>query len=190
MNTPHQDIKEIRRLMEQSTRFISLSGLSGILVGIYALIGAWLTNSYYLPDDDITKIIMTALVVLVLSVITVTVLSARNARKQGVKVFSKPVRLLLINFAIPLATGGLFTIILLQKEYFDLLAASMLIFYGLSLLNASKYTADFTRNIGYLQIILGLIAAVFSGHSLLIWSIGFGWLHIIYSFIIYMKYER
>ncbi len=35
-----QDLKEIKELMNKSTQFISLSGLSGVLAGIYALIGA------------------------------------------------------------------------------------------------------------------------------------------------------
>jgi len=36
----HQNLESIRQLMERSVKFVSLSGLSGILAGIYALIGA------------------------------------------------------------------------------------------------------------------------------------------------------
>src|ERR1700759_3425393 len=39
-NKIHDDLTAIRSLMERSQKFISLSGLSGILAGIYALIGA------------------------------------------------------------------------------------------------------------------------------------------------------
>ena len=35
-----KDILEIKSIMNKSSRFISLSGLSGILAGIYALFGA------------------------------------------------------------------------------------------------------------------------------------------------------
>ncbi len=33
-------LKEIRNMMERSSRFISLSGLSGVFVGTFALLGA------------------------------------------------------------------------------------------------------------------------------------------------------
>lgn len=176
--------------MEQSTRFISLSGLSGILAGIYALIGAWITNEYFLPASDITAIIITGVVVLGASLITAGLMSRRNAHRQGVKIFNKSVRLLLYNLAIPLATGGVFTLILLYNNYFELLAACMMIFYGLSLVNASKYTAEYIRTLGFFEIVLGLVAAVYTDLSLVLWSIGFGWLHIIYSAYVYWKYER
>ena len=41
-----KDISEIKNLMNKSSRFISLSGLSGILAGIYALVGAAMTYYY------------------------------------------------------------------------------------------------------------------------------------------------
>ena len=37
---PHEQLKEIRSLMERSTRFMSLSGWTGIMAGIYSLLGA------------------------------------------------------------------------------------------------------------------------------------------------------
>ncbi len=37
-----ETLKDIKQMMERSSRFISLSGLSGIAAGICALVGAWL----------------------------------------------------------------------------------------------------------------------------------------------------
>ena len=37
---PLDQLSDIRQLMERSSRFISLSGLSGVFAGIYAIIGA------------------------------------------------------------------------------------------------------------------------------------------------------
>src|SRR5678815_1438909 len=39
-------IRDIRQMMERSSRFISLSGLSGISAGICALVGAWVAYPY------------------------------------------------------------------------------------------------------------------------------------------------
>src|SRR5438128_31382 len=39
------DLQHIKQMMERSSRFISLSGFSGIAAGICALIGAWLAGT-------------------------------------------------------------------------------------------------------------------------------------------------
>ncbi len=46
-----QDLTEIRSMMERSSRFISLSGLSGISAGVFALIGAYLAYRRILEDN-------------------------------------------------------------------------------------------------------------------------------------------
>ena len=66
----------------------------------------------------------------------------------------------------------------------------MLIFYGLALINSSKYTFFEIRYLGIAEIVLGLIASVFVSSGLILWAAGFGLLHIIYGIIMYYKYER
>jgi len=63
-----------------------------------------------------------------------------------------------------------------------------LIFYGLALVNASKYTLSEIRSFGIAEIVLGLIAMAFIGYGLLFWAIGFGLLHIIYGIIMHVRY--
>jgi hypothetical protein len=203
-------LSDIKNLMERSSRFLSLSGLSGIFIGFYALIGAiaawWYVNnnnyevtSYYslatTPDGEtyrpfLTFFIGDALIVLLVSLITGYVLTQRLAQKQGLRVWDSTAKRLLINLLIPLVTGGVYCLILLQHHRIGLVAPSMLIFYGLSLLNASKYTYNDIRYLGVLEIILGLIAALNTGYGLLFWAFGFGVMHIIYGITMYYKYER
>ena len=45
MNEHLENLKEIRTLMERSSKFLSLSGLSGISAGIIALVGAFMVYS-------------------------------------------------------------------------------------------------------------------------------------------------
>ena len=71
-----------------------------------------------------------------------------------------------------------------------LLPSIMLVFYGLALINASKYTLEDIRHLGYCEIVLGLLSAWFIGYGLLFWAIGFGVLHIVYGTIMYFKYDR
>ncbi|HET6246042.1 MAG: hypothetical protein H0V01_10250 [Bacteroidetes bacterium] len=200
-----KDISEIRSLMERSSRFISLSGLSGVFAGVFALLGA--AFAYYLlgmkynrhyydvlsNSEDysslIYKIVLIALCVLVASIGAGVFFTTRKAKKQGLKIWDKTARKLLINISIPLIAGGLFCMALLYHGIIGLVAPATLVFYGLALLNGSKYTLDDIRYLGICQIILGLISSFYIGYGLLFWASGFGVLHIVYGTAMYFKYE-
>ena len=194
-----KDIQDIKQMMSQSSKFISLSGLSGILAGIYALIGAYVVN--YLIEKNkydviiiegltFKLIILTAFVVLVLSLVTAYIMTVHKAKKVGEKVWDASSKRLLINFCIPLFTGGIFALLLLRHEVYGLIAPITLIFYGMACLNASKYTLRDVRYLGITEIMLGLIAVEFSGYGLYFWVLGFGICHIVYGAVMYFKYDR
>lgn len=204
-NQPYeQDLASIHRLMERSVKFISLSGVSGIVTGIYALIGAgaayylvqypaspFESRAYLIQDRTIfIELISIALAVLVTSIVTILWLSSRKAKRVGAKVWDTTSQRLLLNLAIPLMTGGIFVLICLWNGYFEMVAASCLIFYGLALLNASSNLYDEVRYLGYCEIILGLGSAAVPGYSLIFWTFGFSVLHIIYGAAMYRKYDR
>ncbi|MES2810853.1 MAG: hypothetical protein V4670_00150 [Bacteroidota bacterium] len=194
-----QDLKDIKDLMNKSTQFISLSGLSGVLAGIYALIGAVYVNNLILANQDtyitlesllFKKIMATALIVLVASLFTAYVMTIRKAKKVGENMWNASSKRLLINFAIPLLSGGIFALLLLRHGYYGLVAPMTLLFYGLACLNASKYTLRDVRYLGITEIILGLLAVEFSGYGLYFWILGFGICHIVYGSMMYFKYDR
>lgn len=207
------DIREIRSIMERSSQFLSLSGLSGIFAGLIALLGAAfifyyqqsniLINSYSVSNSLIDKLvtggiwtqtlwvyIITALLVFILAVLAVVYFSTRNARRMNMPVWNTTSQRLIINLFLPVLTGGLFCFILLYHNLIILIAPSMLIFYGLGLINASKYTLTDIRFLGISEIVLGLLAAIWVGYGLLFWVLGFGFLHLVYGFIMFWKYER
>lgn len=191
-----KDLSEIRSIMERSSCFISLSGMSGVMAGVYALAGAYgahlIVQDYRAtPHDQVVQYLMIdAVLVLLLAVGTGFFLTTRRARAQGATVWDASAQRLLINLLIPLVVGGIFTLILVFRGYTDILAPSMLIFYGLALVNASKYTLSDIRYLGFAEIILGLVAAAVSSYSLLFWAVGFGVLHIIYGTLMYFTHER
>jgi len=195
------EIKEIRKMMEQSSRFLSLSGLSGILVGIYALIGAFIAyRIIYLPGSFYyreyysnqmpTEILLLAAILLVASFSTVIWLTTSKVKGKSEKLWSTGTKLLLTNLAIPLVTGGLLILIFTYRGIYSIVAPSCLIFYGLALVNAAKYTRKEIMQMGLLQIALGLITALKPGMGLIFWAIGFGVVHIAYGLIMYLRYER
>ncbi|WP_203258982.1 hypothetical protein [Hyunsoonleella ulvae] len=193
-----KDISEIKNMMHKSSRFISLSGLSGILAGIYALIGAaiayWLvttySNGYLILDGWVYQsCLFTLAIVALLSIGTGILLTTRKAKKDGASIWDSTSRRLVFNFLIPLVAGGFYILIILSQGKYGQSGGLMLIFYGLALINASKYSIGEIQYLGYIQIILGLIGAWKPGYGFWLWVIGFGFMHIIYGTWMHFKYD-
>ncbi len=214
---PLETLTEIRSLMERSTKFISLSGLSGVCAGVFALVGAlaaythlqsignptlsfndnYLTTvqqlqsySAYQNSDSILFFALDAILVLIASLVAGSFFTLRKAKKNNQVVWDSTSKRLLVHLALPLVVGGIFCIALLINGCAGLVAPATLLFYGLALINASKYTLHDIFQLGVLQIILGLIATFLIGYGLLFWAIGFGVFHIVYGIVMYSKYER
>lgn len=200
-----KDITEIRSMMERSTRFLSLTGFSGVMAGIYALIGASLVYQFFYRnsatdffttlsgeevDGSLWNLILLALGVLILAVGTAGFFSYRKAGKNGEKLWNASARRLVVNMAIPLVAGGLLILVFLIKGLFGLIIPVSLIFYGLALANAGKFTFEELNSLGIIQIFLGLLAAYFMQYSLLFWALGFGVMHILYGIYMHLKYEK
>ena len=205
-NDSLQDIKDIRRIMERSSRFVSLSGLSGVAAGICALIGVFIANNilnnYYgsynsrgiFSGDDFSKLkikfTVLAIIVFVIAFIASFYLTWLKAKKQGLPIWDHTTKRLAWNMIVPLISGGIFILGMLRYDVLLFIAPTCLIFYGLALVNASKYTLSDIRYLGYCELVLGLVNMFMPGYGLWIWAIGFGVLHIVYGVAMWRKYER
>lgn len=226
MNTQNQhlnDLQDIKKMMERSSRFISLSGLSGIAAGTCALIGAWfarnvLQNSYasielengtklkeeelkYFFDNGIlnpvmkyeavlNKLVLIGVITFIAALLSSLLFTYLRSKKTGTPLWGTTSKRLLVNVMIPMIVGGIFLWKALGFGNVGLIAPGCLIFYGLALLNASKYTLIEIRYLGLAQIALGIINLWFVGKGLYFWAFGFGILHILYGIIMWFKYER
>lgn len=197
-----RDIAEIRSMMERSSKFLSLSGWAGAMAGIYALVGAYIAYEFlkFSPSapegtsaalsTDLNALLLLAVGILVLAIGSAVYLSGRNARKRGEKLWNPTVKRVLIQMAVPLVTGGLVLLVLLTKGLLAFLAPFSLIFYGLALYNASKFTYAEVRSLGLIQVGLGLMGLYLVQYGLILWALGFGVVHIIYGVYMHFRYER
>ena len=203
-----ETLQDIKRMMERSSRFISLSGLSGVSAGICAIVGAYFAHGVIRTYVDgealgsgpagpgmareglVTQMVGLAMAVLVAALLSSTFFTWRKARKSQLPIWDHASKKLAINMAIPLAAGGFFALGLLQHGGWNFIAPACLVFYGLALVNASKYTLTDIRYLGILEIVLGCINMYFPHEGLYFWTTGFGLLHIIYGLIMWWKYER
>lgn len=205
---PQKDLQTIREMMERSSKFLSLSGLSGIFAGLSALAGvavAWFfildmgqaDNNSYLQilqnsrgSDAVFYLALDALAVLGLAITGAVYFSVKKAGKAGLRIWTASTRRVIIHLMIPLSTGGIFLLILFFRGYPELVIPVMLIFYGLSLVNAGKFTFDELHYLGLTEIVLGILACLFIGFGLLFWAAGFGLMHIIYGTVMYYRHEK
>ena len=190
-------LQEIQSMMQKSSKFLSLSGISGILAGTYALIGAGIvysmrgnfTSAIRYDSAEFLTVVGIALLVMVLSLATGIIFSIRKARKRQEVIWNQVSKLFIMSFMVPLVTGGLFATILITKGAIELVAPVTLLFYGLALVNASRYSFETLRNLGFIFIILGLINSLYIGYGLYFWMFGFGVCHIFYGAYMYLKYD-
>lgn len=199
----HEDLSHIRSMMERSSRFISLSGLSGVVAGLAAIIGATYVYfvfkregiSYFDGDRNIfgpalvRELVWIGIAILVTAILSGYFFTASKSKKKGLKIWDATTKRLLITFAVPLVAGGFFCLALLYHHLFVFIAPATLIFYGLALVSAERYTLTDVKYLGYFEIILGLISLFFLGWGLVFWTIGFGVLHIVYGLIMHKKYK-
>ena len=198
-----QDLTRIRSMMERSSKFLSLSGWAGILAGIYAIAGAfiaWKVFGFH-PDQlsaglqteetsSLWNVGLLAAGILILAIATALFDSRRKAEMKGEKAWNAASKRLLVNMAVPLVSGGILLLILMAKGLIALAAPLTLLFYGLALFNAAKFTYDEIKIVGIIQIALGLLACLLIQYSLIFWTIGFGLVHIVYGIYMHVKYKR
>ena len=201
--THHLDtLQDIKQMMERSSRFISLSGLSGIAAGICALVGAWLARGMIMeytissgaPSQDLSSLrsdlVRVAIITFIAAFILAFIFTYLRSKKTNTPVWGTMARRVMINVAIPMIAGGLYLMALINEGVYGYIAPGCLIFYGLAILNASKYTLTEVRYLAYGLLLLGIINLSFIGYGIYFWALGFGVLHIIYGSIMWWKYER
>lgn len=214
MNQKHQeDLAHIRSMMERSSRFISLSGLSGVFAGLSALIGGLYVYQLFkingvdyfgqggydeggydevvrtIPFKLVSELVVTGIVILVCAFVFGLAFTIRKSKKYNLPIWTSATRKMLFNLAIPLTVGGVFCLSLLYHQNYGLVAPATLLFYGLALINAEKYTFSDIKYLGYCQLFLGCVSLFNIGYGLVFWIIGFGILHILYGLIMFKKYK-
>lgn len=204
MKNPEEELAEIKSMMERSTRFLSLSGLSGIVAGIYALSASGIAWYWiYFPNcswsdgteslsfrDLLNRMLMLGLGTLIAAVSTAYFLSKKKGTAATQPFWSPASKRFLQSLFLPVALGGFFCFALLHESAFELIPGAMLLFYGIGLVQSAQFTLGEIINLGFTQLILGLIAAFFPDFGLLCWALGFGLFHVIYGALMYYRHER
>ena len=199
---PLEQLQQIKSMMEKSSRFVSLSGWGGISAGLCALVGAYLAhskmskissgsiydNSFPNREALLLELITIGIGVFIAAFLLSLLFTYIQSKKQARPIWDATSRRLLFNTLLPILVGGIFILKLIEFNCEEFIASGCLLFYGLGLVNGSKYTLGEIRYLGYSQIILGIVSLFFLHQGLLFWTLGFGIMHIVYGIAMWKKY--
>lgn len=190
-------LKNINTMMNRSERFLSLSGLSGVAAGSFAIIASVFVylriGSFFVDGKDLQNntvyFVILGMITFLCTIVTAYFFTRKKSIKSATNIWNKTSKTALINMSIPLIVGGLFCSMLIFHGYHNLVMPLVLIFYGLSLISVSKNTFEMIKTLGFVEIILGILNVIFLGYDLIFWFVGFGLFHIGYGLFMYFKYE-
>lgn len=209
-------LQDIKRMMEKSSRFISLSGWSGVAAGLCALVGAWQAygiigprlaaravddydkaKGYFPPAEQMRvkdymgqPLLQIAVVTFLAALVLAFFFTWLRSRHTGMPLLGTMARRLTLAVGIPMVVGGLYLLQLMKAGAFGLIAPGCLLFYGLGLINAARYTSVEIKYLGYSMLLLGVVNTFLPGYGLFFWALGFGVLHIVYGLGMWYRYER
>lgn len=195
----HDDLSAIKTMMQRSTRFSALSGISGILAGIYALMGVYIAYQHswsFQPasSENLTEskqaLCWLGISVAFAAIATAAFLSHRQIRKQGLSFWNHSIQKMLSNFLMPLIAGGIVLILLFLRGPLEWIPGMSLLFYGLALHAAGRDTYNEIRLLGWIQSVLGIVALWFPHYAIACWACGFGLFHLGYGTYFILRYER
>jgi len=207
-NPSLQSLHEIKDIMNRSSRFLSLSGMSGIWAGCTALAGSaiaynWLKddgNRYINPgnggatmayfDGFTVRLMLLGISVFVVAFAGAFYFTRRKARRFELPLWSTALMQMLMQGFFPMFAGGAFCVAFIYYGCGQFVAPACLAFYGLALVSASRHTLSDIRYLGMLHVALGCSALFFPYLGLYFWALGFGVLHILYGSMMWNKYEH
>ncbi len=199
--------------LAQSSRFISLSGLSGVSVGISGLFATYIAHrlvaSETKADKDMLSIVsgfdsynetvhlFVGENLIFLSIFTILFallfsfyFTTAKSKKNNLSIWDGIVKRQLSVLSLPLIIGGIFISRLISTANFGFIIPVALIFYALSLINLRKYTSGDVAYLGYALLILGIVNLWIQRLGILFFALGFGIFHIIYGVVTFYFYER
>ena len=203
----------MEKKLEQSSRFISLSGFSGIFVGLCGLLGAYITHNLVSTESHTDKemleiiggfdyynmtvhqfvgenLIFLALFTILFALLFAFYFTTLRSRRNRVPIWDEKIKRQISVLCLPNIVGAIFIMRLVLTANYGYIVPSALIFYAISLINIRRFTTGEVALLGYLLLLLGVVNLWMQGWGILFFGFGFGVLHVIYGIVTFFLYER
>ncbi|WP_331877899.1 hypothetical protein [Longimicrobium sp.] len=175
------NLRFIRETMERAGSFTAVSGWGLVVIGVAAVLAAWLASRQQSPELWLATWMAAALVCLLIGLLT----SATKARHAKVSLLTGPGRKFILSLAPPLAAGAVLTAVLFPAELVTVLPGMWLLLFGVAIVAAGAFSVRAVPVMGMCFMAVG-VAALFSPAA---WgdvymAAGFGGLHMVFGTLI------
>jgi hypothetical protein len=175
------NLRFIRETMERAGSFTAVSGWGQVVIGVAALLAAWLAGRQQTAGDWLAIWAAAAVVCMMVGVLT-TAMKARHARMA---LLTGPGRKFALSLAPPLVAGAILTVVLFRAGMADALPGTWLMLFGAGIITAGAFSVRVVPLMGVCFMVAGT-AAFFSPAA---WgdawmAAGFGGLEIIFGILI------
>lgn len=179
------NVKFIREMMERSASFTAVPGYGGILMGITAVVAAYIANTQVYLRDSLMTWLIEAFLAFAIGFLAMW----QKSKIAGQSLFSTPARKFAYGFIPPLAVGVVIVLGLWRYEYYYVMAPVCMLCYGAAVACGGAFSARVVPVMGWCFIVLGAIAFLLpTNFGNLMMGASFGLLHIIFGAIIARRY--
>ena len=175
------NLRFIRRTMEEAACFTAISGVGEMVVGATALAAAFWA---FRQPSSLSWLRIWLGEALVAGLITAGAI-VWKARRSGTDLFSRPGRRFALGLFPPLLAGAVLTLVLFAQGGLWLLPGLWLLLYGTGIVTGGAFSVRTVPVMGLGFVALGVVALVAPpawGNALL--ALGFGGLHLLFGGVI------
>lgn len=179
------DLRFIRRTMEQAGSFTAVPGYGGVIMGATALCAGWFAAMR--PDREAW--LTTWLVEAALAFTIAGCAVVWKARRAGLPLASASARKFALSFLPPVLAGAFLTHALYRNGGVDAIPGMWLLLYGTGVVTAGTFSVRIVPVMGLCFMLVGaaaLLSPVHWGDAYL--TLGFGGLHVVFGTMIARRY--
>lgn len=180
-----ENLRFIRETMERSVSFTAVPGRGGVLIGITALMAAWVGSRQSTTQAWLTAWLAEALFALLIGGWAM----GHKARAANVPLLSGPGRKFALSLSPPLLAGALLTVVLYHLGLVSILPGMWLLLYGAGVVTGGAFSVKIVPVMGLCFMLAGALALFCPaswGNGFM--GAGFGGLHILFGIIIAWRY--
>ena len=175
----------IRETMERSTSFTAVPGYGGMLMGLTAIIAAYIASTQPLRQDWLITWFAEAGIAFAIGVLGMW----NKSRTGDTSLFSAPALKFARAFAPPLIAGVVITLGMWRFGHFETMIPVWIVSYGAAVVSGGSFSVKVVPVMGWLFLAMGAAAfALPAGYGNIYMGASFGLVHIIFGAIIAKRY--
>ena len=179
------NLRFIRETMERSTHFTAVPGYGGMLMGVTAIVAAYIASQQATARATLMVWLTEAFLAFAIGLLAMW----QKSKLAESSLLSAPARKFAFGFAPSVICGVAITFGLWRYDYYEVMAPVWMLLYGAAVVTGGAFSVRIVPVMGWIFIALGAIAFALPasfGNTLM--GASFGLLHIVFGLIIARRY--